>query len=60
MGFEIHIYLTLGGDKLGLVSKLGMKDAFTFHFILDPSVAKRCKGTSVDIETTLKDVPFLN
>ena len=44
------------GINGGLVSKLGMKEAFNFHFILDPSVAKRCKRTSVDIETTLNVV----
>ena len=28
-----------------------MKEAFTFHFILDPSVVKHCKETSDDIES---------
>ena len=33
-----------------------MKEAFTFHFILNPFVAKLCKVTSVNIETTLNAV----
>ena len=46
-----HLHLTLGVIKGGLFSKLEMKEAFTFHFILDPSVTKICKGTSADIDS---------
>ena len=35
----------------GIKGKLGMKEEFNFHFILDPSVTKRCKGNSVDIDS---------
>ena len=56
--FKIYNHLTLGGDKNGLVCKLGMKEAFTVQSVLNPSFAKRCKGTSADTETTLKGVPW--
>ena len=48
------------GIKGGLVSKLGMKEALNFHFILDPSVKKYCKASSVDIGKILMDVPGLH
>ena len=55
--FLANLPLFFGG--MGMHLGLGVEEEFTLHLIIDLSVAKHSKGTSVDIETSLKDIPFL-